>query len=65
MVSYYLSVLALDMEADAIRYHSRRPLPPVVRNHLRHYQTKIQDLRIRLYTDPGFPKVLPRIFCDL
>ena len=65
MVSYYLDVLAFDVEADGTRYHSRRPLSPVVKTHLRNYQTKIQDLQIGLYTDPGSPEVLPRIFCGL
>jgi len=65
MVSYSLDVLASGAEANAIRYHSRRPLSPVVKTHLRNYQAKIQDLQIGLYTDPGSPEVLPRIFCGL
>ncbi|KAI4643233.1 uncharacterized protein J4E78_009959 [Alternaria triticimaculans] len=58
-------MVTFDVDADEIRYHSRRPLSAVVRNHLRHYQTKIQDLRIGLYTDPGSPDVLPQILCGL
>jgi hypothetical protein len=53
------------MEIDETSFLSQRPLSRIVRAHLRNYQTKIRELRISLYTDPGSPTLLPRIFCGL
>ncbi|KAI4637049.1 hypothetical protein J4E93_010715 [Alternaria ventricosa] len=52
-------------DVNLASYLSQRPVPQMVKSHLRNYQNNIQDLKISLYTDPGSFGKLPRVFCGL